>query len=116
MAGKANFYLTVDFNFIPQVVANVEMASRGAPLKIAKEIQRTAKQLAPHRTGHLKSTIEVQSLERGKTAEVFAWAKYAAWQEYGTSRGIVAKYYMTRAFQRHAQELNGAIIGAIVPW
>lgn len=116
MAGKANFYLTVDFNFIPQVVANVEMVSRGAPMKIAKEIQKTAKSLAPVKTGHLRSSIEVQSTKRGKTAEVFAWAKYAAWQEYGTSNGIVARYYMTRAFQRHANELNGAIMGAIVPW
>ena len=116
MAKGPNFYITVDFDFIPQIVAQVEMASRGAPTKIGKKIQKTARNLAPHKTGHLKRNILVESVKRGKTAEVVAYANYSAFQEYGTARGIVPKYFMTRAFQQHANELGGALTDAIYPY
>lgn len=114
--GGANFYITVDFDFIPQIVAQVEMTSRGAPKKIADKIEKTAKGLAPVKTGFLRNNIEAVSLKRGKTAEVISYAKYSAFQEYGTARGIVPKYFMTRAFQQHANELGGVLMDSVYPW
>lgn len=112
----ANFYVTVDFNYIPEILVNVEMVSRGAPMKIAKKIERTAKSLAPVKTGLLRGSIQAISVARGKSADIVATAPYAAFQEYGTARGITPKYFMTRAFQQHANELGGLLIDAVYPW
>lgn len=113
--GAAQFYLTVDFNFIPQVVASVYSESRAAPKRVADKIAATARQNAPVRTGRLRASIATQSIRSGFEAEVFATAPYAAFPEYGTSRQA-PQYYMTRAFEQHAQELPIAIMDSITPW
>lgn len=112
---NSKFFLTVDFNFLPQVIANVEMASRGAPMKVAKKIAADAKKNAPKKTGFLRKNIKAVAGERGKTASIVSLAPYSAYQEYGTVH-IAPKFFMTRAFEKHSAELGGIIIDSVVPW
>lgn len=106
---SGGFYITVDFDYIPMLIARVEAQSRSAPKKVADKIAATAKQIVPVRTGNLKSSIGTKSIEAGKTAEVVVSADYAAYVEYGTYK-MAARPYLAPAFAAHSKELGLMII------
>lgn len=73
--------------------------------KTAKDIESTAKGLAPVDTGNLKSSIGTSDLRAMGTsgsieAEVRATANYAIYQELGTSR-MAAQPFMGPAASKH---------------
>jgi HK97 gp10 family phage protein len=78
--------------------------------ELAYSIENTAKQLAPVRTGYLRSTISTQINDW--TAKVGTAAPYAAFLEFGTRR-IHAFSFLTRAFESHLPRLSEAMADAV---
>ena len=109
MAKGTGFYVTVDFDYIPMLIARVEAQSRSAPKKVADKVAATARKIAPVRTGNLRSSIGTQSIKAGKSAEVVVTADYAAYVEYGTYK-MAARPYLAPAFAQHSKELGLLIV------
>ncbi|MGB9672230.1 MAG: HK97-gp10 family putative phage morphogenesis protein [Candidatus Norongarragalinales archaeon] len=76
----------------------------------AAEVQALAKQLAPVRTGHLRSSIYAKISEW--VAEIGAEATYALFVEFGT-RSMQAHPYLYPAIQEHLPRLEQIICDAI---
>ena len=62
----------------------------------AKEIQRREKALAPVKSGLLRKSIVNRKGKYGISRMVRAKAPHAPLQEYGTKRGVKAKYFAER--------------------
>ena len=77
---------------------------------LASSIENTAKQLAPARTGYLRSTISTQINEW--IIKVYASAPYAAFLEFGTSR-IRAFGFLSRALELHAPQVGRMVDSAV---
>ena len=110
-----NFTVTVDFNYIPAIIASVESESRRAPKKVADRMAATARQLVPKDTWKLHDSIVTQVVRTGKEAEILVLTDYAAYVEYGTYK-MAAQPYLAPAIAQHAEELSAAIIGSIKAW
>ena len=76
----------------------------------AADVKALAKQLAPVRTGHLKSSIYAKISEW--VAEIGAEATYALFVELGT-RYMQAHPYLYPAIQEHLPELERIILEAL---
>lgn len=81
--------------------------------KTAKDVERTAKGLAPVDTGNLKSSISTSDLRAMTTsgsveAEVRATAEYSVYQEFGTSR-MAAQPFMGPALDKHSPAFEEAM-------
>jgi HK97 gp10 family phage protein len=81
--------------------------------KTAKDIEHTAKLLAPVDTGNLKNSIGTSDLRAMGTsgsieAEVRATANYALFQEVGTSR-MAAQPFMAPAADKHSPAFEAAM-------
>lgn len=111
----SNFTITVDFDYIPAIIASVEAKSRSAPKKVADRIAATARQLVPKDTWQLHDSIQAVSVRTGKEAEVVALTDYAAYVEFGTYR-MSAQPYLGPAVEQHADELGAEIMGSLKAW
>jgi HK97 gp10 family phage protein len=76
----------------------------------AADVKALAKQLAPVRTGHLRSSIHAKISEW--VAEIGAEATYALFVELGT-RHMQAQPYLYPAIQEHLPQLEAIICEAI---
>jgi HK97 gp10 family phage protein len=76
----------------------------------AADVKALAKQLAPVRTGHLRSSIYSKIQEW--VAEIGAEATYAMFVEFGT-RYMQARPYLYPAIQEHLPRLEQIILEAI---
>ena len=76
----------------------------------ASNIEATARQLVPVRTGYLQSTIYARISDWA--AEVGAKAAYSAFVEFGT-RHVKAHPYIYPAVQEHLPELEQKLLEAI---
>lgn len=81
--------------------------------KTAKDIESTAKSLAPVDTGKLKNSIGTSDLRAMGTsgsieAEVIASAEYSSFLEFGTSRAA-AQPFMGPALDKHADPFEQAL-------
>jgi len=76
----------------------------------AADVKALAKQLAPVRTGHLRSSIYAKI--QGWVAEIGAEATYALFVEFGT-RYMQAQPYLYPAIQEHLPRLEQIICEAI---
>jgi len=70
---------------------------------LASSIENTAKQLAPVRTGYLRSTIYSQTSDW--TVKICASAPYAAFLEFGTRR-IRAFKFLSKALEEYLPQLG----------
>lgn len=69
--------------------------------KTALDIEGDAKSLAPVRTGHLKNSIQAESMQPGDVmTKVTVGAEYGGHVELGTKR-MAAQPYLTPAVERH---------------
>ena len=76
----------------------------------AADVKDSAKQLAPVKTGHLRSTIYAKIQDW--VAEIGAEATYALFVELGTRR-MQAHPYLYPAIQEHLPELEQIILDAL---
>lgn len=87
---------------------------------IVKKIVMDAKKNAPVDTGELRLSLDgnVKILSNEIHGRVFSNTEYAKWQEFGTSRGIKPKRFLTRAVISNTRnippELREAIQRSIV--
>ncbi len=72
-------------NRIPFLMAAVEVNTRSAVKKSAEKVVRDAKARAPILTGELRGSIGSKSRSAGKSVDIFASARHAIFQEYGTA-------------------------------
>lgn len=94
--------LAKDIGEAPKVAGHL---TRAVVRKTAKDVEHTAKLLAPVDTGNLKGSISTSDLRAMGTsgsieAEVRATAEYAVYQEMGTSR-MAAQPFMGPAADKH---------------
>ncbi|MGQ9565602.1 MAG: HK97-gp10 family putative phage morphogenesis protein [Candidatus Bathyarchaeales archaeon] len=78
--------------------------------KLAHCIENTAKQLAPVKTGHLRSTIFSQT--QNWTAKIGATAHYAVFLEFGTCR-IRPHKFLSTAVEMHLPRLRETLDAAV---
>ena len=76
----------------------------------AANVKDAAKQLAPVRTGYLRSSLYAEI--QGWTAKIGAEASYAGFVEFGT-RYMQARPYIYPALQRHLPQLEQIILEAL---
>lgn len=94
------------------VIKEVEEEVKSLVKETSYKIERTAKQLAPVRTGHLVRNIKTRFNKGGLVGVVTSNAEYSIYVEYGT-RKMAAQPYMTPAAFQHqdkfAEEVNRII-------
>ena len=78
------------------ISSNVSQAIEKETELGAKEIQRREKTLAPVKSGLLRKSIVNRKGKYGISRMVRAKAPHAPLQEYGTKRGVKAKYFAER--------------------
>lgn len=76
--------------------------------KVAADIERDAKLLAPVDTGNLQNSIGTTISDNGMTAEIGPTAEYGIYQEFGTSTQP-PQAYLGPASDRHIPLLEQAI-------
>jgi len=74
--------------------------------ELAKSIKEKAQQLAPVRTGYLRSTIHAQVEDW--TMKAGAFAPYAAYVEYGT-RFMRGRRFLSQSMEMHLPQLESVI-------
>ena len=79
------------------ITTNVSQAIEKETELGAKEVQKREKALAPVKTGLLRRNIVNRKGKYGISRMVRAKAPHAPLQEYGTKRGVKAKYFAKRA-------------------
>ncbi len=79
------------------LTSNVSQAIERETELGAKEVQKREKALAPVKTGLLRRNIVNRKGKYGISRMVRAKAPHAPLQEYGTKRGVKAKYFAKRA-------------------
>lgn len=100
--------IIVKDNRIMQVGRELLNAAESVVAKVALDMEAEAKMSAPVDTGNLKNSIAASRIG-GAAWEVIAGAEYAAYVEYGTSRGAPAQPYFTPAYNRAADNLDSAL-------
>lgn len=95
--------LRVVYNNFDQVASRFEPAVQNGLVAAGAGTLRRSRPLTPFRTGHLRNTaqLEVQRL----VVIVFWHAAYAAYQEFGTRRGIRPKYFAKTSAEQEMQSL-----------
>jgi HK97 gp10 family phage protein len=104
--------ITVDFDYIPYIIARVEAESRSIPKKVADRIVATAKRIVPVDTGALQDSIMAESVRTGKQADILVLAPYSAYVEYGTYK-MAAQPFLGPAIEQHASEFYAEILGSV---
>lgn len=103
--------VTVKFDLLPHIAAQLEAKAGAAIGKAALDIEGRAKQLAPVDTGNLRNSITAE--QQSALAWVVAvGAEYGIYQEYGTHK-MGARPFLTPAFTAVAPGLLDAL-GKIV--
>lgn len=101
--------LAADLGAVPKIAGQL---AKVAVKKTAKDIEATAKTLAPVDTGNLRSSIKTSDLrgvsQKSPSAEVRASANYAVYQELGTSR-MAPQPFMGPAADKHAPAFEQAM-------
>jgi HK97 gp10 family phage protein len=82
---------------LPNLAANVRRAAHEAVLDAAAAITEEAKANAPVKTGFLRDSILMRAVAEAR-AEVKAYASYAVFQEFGTSK-MAAQPFFTPAIE-----------------
>ena len=95
--------IIVVYNHIPSLIVAVEANARAAVKRSADAIVADAKRRAPVDTGALRDSIEADSIETGKEAEVTVNVPYAAYVEYGTYK-MAAQPFLSPAVAAHTDE------------
>lgn len=106
MARTVGFYIV--FNHIPAIIASVEANARMAVKSTADKIVADAKARAPHKTGFLRSSIESKVVSAGKEADIYVWADYAAYVEFGTYK-MPARPFLAPAMAAHVDDFAGEV-------
>ena len=78
------------------ISSNVSQAIEKETELGAKEVQRREKTLAPVKSGLLRKSIVNRKGKYGISRMIRAKAPHAPLQEYGTKRGVKAKYFALR--------------------
>jgi HK97 gp10 family phage protein len=109
--------ITCDVEGVEEFKAAMQQFDSGMQLHVhrllaswAADVKALAKQLAPVRTGHLRSSIYAKISEW--VAEIGAEATYALFVELGT-RYMQAQPYFYPAIQEHLPQLEAIICEAI---
>jgi HK97 gp10 family phage protein len=109
--------ITCDIEGIEEFKAAIEQFDSGIQRHVhrqlaswAADVKALAKQLAPVRTGHLRSSIYAKISEW--VTEIGAEATYALFVEFGT-RYMQARPYLYPAIQEHLPRLEEIICEAI---
>lgn len=101
--------LSVELGTVPKVVGQL---AKTVVKKTAKDIESTAKTLAPVDTGFLRSGIKTTDLrnvsQESPSAEVVASASYSPYLEFGTSR-MAPQPFMRPAADKHADAFEQAM-------
>lgn len=101
--------LSVELGTVPKAAGKL---AKIVVKKTAKDIEATAKTLAPVDTGNLRSSIKTSDLrgvsQESPSAEVRASANYAVYQELGTSR-MAPQPFMGPAADKHAPAFQEAM-------
>lgn len=101
--------LSVELGTVPKVAGKL---AKTVVKKTAKDIESTAKTLAPVDTGFLRSSIGTSDLRNvtqdSPTAEVVASASYSPYLEFGTSR-MAPQPFMRPAADKHADAFEQAM-------
>ncbi len=101
--------LGVQLGTVPKVAGQL---AKVVVNKTAKDIESTAKQLAPVDTGFLRSGIKTSDLRNvtqdSPTAEVQATASYSPYLEFGTSR-MAPQPFMRPAVDKHSDAFEQAM-------
>ena len=101
--------LAADLGTVPKIAGQL---AKVAVKKTAKDIEATAKTLAPVDTGNLRSSIKTSDLrsvsQDSPSAEVRASANYAVYQELGTSR-MAPQPFMGPAADKHSPAFQEAM-------
>ena len=90
-------------NNFDEIAGRFEPAVQNGLVRAGAGTLRRSRPLTPYKTGHLRNTaqLEVQRL----FVVVFWMAAYAAYQEFGTRRGIRPKYFAKSSAEQEMQEL-----------
>lgn len=111
MSFDASEFLTLGKN-LGNVSKRTGTMAKAVVKKTAKDIEKSAKTLAPVDTGNLKNSITTSDLrnvtQESPSAEVRASANYAQYLEFGTSR-MPAQPFMGPAAKKHGPEFMAAM-------
>lgn len=107
---QAPIRITKRIDNFPRIASRFEPAVQAGLTKAAADTMAIANPLTPFRTGHLRNSAQMR-VERLHTM-VFWMAPYAAYQEFGTRRGIRPKEYARQAHDRAGKGLM-AFMGAL---
>lgn len=90
-------------NNLERIADRLEPAVQDGLVLAGAGTLKRSRPLTPYRTGHLRNTaqLDVQRL----VVIVFWMAAYAAYQEFGTRRGIKPKLYATTSAEAEMQSL-----------
>jgi HK97 gp10 family phage protein len=100
----------------PKLLAAVQLMAKGIQDGLEEagtEMEATAKQIVPVRTGFLRSTIYHQVDPGDLTLEIGATADYALYVEMGTRR-MAAEPYIRPAWDAHQDQLYQALVLGIM--
>ena len=95
------------------ISTNVSQAIEKETEQGAREIQKREKALAPVKTGLLRKSIVNRKGKYGISRMVRAKAPHAPLQEYGTKRGVKAKYFARRARDQLMPGIQAKIRAAV---
>jgi HK97 gp10 family phage protein len=95
---------------LQQLDASLKSQVQQSLADLASSIENTAKQLAPIKTGYLRSTISTQTSDW--LIKVYAAAPYATFLEFGTRR-IRAIKFLSTALETHLPQLNSILDRAV---
>ncbi|MCA9860693.1 MAG: hypothetical protein KC438_13275 [Thermomicrobiales bacterium] len=96
--------ITMPINNFNRIASRFEPAVQAGLVKAAADTMRISNPLTPFRTGHLRNSAQMR-VERLRT-RVFWMALYAAYQEFGTRRGIRPKEYARRSHEQAGRGLT----------
>lgn len=107
------YNVTVTSN-VARIMAEARLRVTRAVTETAIDIERTAKELAPVKTGHLRRSIryEVENQADVISGVVIAEADYSIFQELGT-RYMPGKFFMQRALEANFKKGQERIAAAL---
>lgn len=92
--------IVVRFNRLPQAGQRLRRAAEAIDTKAAHDIYAASLPFTPVRTGALRNNVQITSAGGGRPAAVHWKQHYAAYQEFGTGRGVAPKRFAAQAVQR----------------
>lgn len=98
-----NAHIRVTFNRFDEIAGKFEPIVQDGLVLAANNTLRRSRPLTPVRTGHLRNSAQI---EISRLVVVVFWmAAYAAYQEFGTRRGIRAKLFATNSAELEMKAL-----------